>query len=361
MMDYDSPNTVAGQLQRGLGRGARAVPDPVLVEACLRHQYAWDWQVDSRDVYLARLVRDLGMPVQPILARLHAEEPEFTGALGVLACLGAAGFEEVIAGVRDYIGRGRRGPEVLEHVASCWPSLFWEDREPPAQRSAPPSRHRTWSMGELLAVLRDPAPRSLHRSVLRELARRPGEAGLLDVLNTMDTAGLGGAIARAVAQLGSAAVPAARRWAAADGPLRGAAISTLAAHGDETDVPLLLAEVARLDSTPDHLCGYDELVTGLARIGGPVTAILRRVWPTPHSYERASYLRAYRIAAPAVAQSLLVEGLWDCEEGVRRARGARCRDPRAVELPARRPDGGRRCARRRSRPAGKLTAWLPTW
>jgi hypothetical protein len=308
MTTYDSPDTVAGQLQRGLGRGARAVRDPALVEACLRQQYAWDWQVDSRDVYLARLVRELGMPVQPILARLHAAEPEFTVALGVLACLGAAGIEEVVAGVRDYIGRGRRGPEVLEHI----------DREPPAQRSAPPSPHLAWSNGELLAVLRDPAPRSLHRSVLRELARRPGEPELLDVLNTMDTAGLDGAIGRAVAQLGSAAVPAARRWAAADGPLREAAVSTLAAHGDETDIPVLLAEVARLDSTPDHLCGYDELVTGLARIGGPVTAILRRVWLTPHSYERASYLRAYRIADPAVAESLLVEGLWDCEEGVRR-------------------------------------------
>ncbi|MEU8613871.1 hypothetical protein AB0C29_38390 [Actinoplanes sp. NPDC048791] len=221
MIVYDSPDTVAGQLQRGLGRGARAVRDPALVEACLRHQYAWDWQVDSRDVYLARLVRDLGLPIQPILARLHAAEPEFTVALGVLACLGAAGFEEVIAGVRDYILRGQRGPEVLEHI----------DRKPPAQRSAPPSPHLAWSNGELLAVLRDPARERLHRSVLRELARRPGEPELLDALNTLDTAGrlrppasarhpgsdaaLGGAVARAIAPLGSVAVPAARRWAAA--------------------------------------------------------------------------------------------------------------------------------------------------
>src|SRR5690349_11820885 len=105
MTFHESARTIAGQLQRGLGRGARAVRDPALVEACLRRQYAWDWQVDSRDVYLARLVRDLGLPVQPILARLYAEEPEFTVSLGVLACLEAAGIEEVVAGVRDYIER----------------------------------------------------------------------------------------------------------------------------------------------------------------------------------------------------------------------------------------------------------------
>jgi hypothetical protein len=167
-------------------------------------------------------------------------------------------------------------------------------------------------------VLRDPVAKRLHRSVLHELARRTGEPELVDVLDTMDATGLGGAIARAIAPLGATAVPAARRWAKTDGPLRGPAISTLAAHGDGADVPVLLAEVVRLDDTPGRLCGYDELVTGLARLGGPVAAILRRLWLTPHSYERASYLRAYRIADPAVAESLLVEGLWDCEEGVRR-------------------------------------------
>jgi len=54
------------------------------------------------------------MPVQPILARLQADEPEFTVALGVLACLSTAGFEEVAAGVGDYVGRGRREPEALD-------------------------------------------------------------------------------------------------------------------------------------------------------------------------------------------------------------------------------------------------------
>jgi hypothetical protein len=50
-----------------------------------------------------------------------------------------------------------------------------------------------------------------------------------------------------------------------------------------------------------------------ARRGGNLRPLGRR-----GCQERASYLRAYRIADPALAESLLVEGLWDCEEGVRR-------------------------------------------
>jgi hypothetical protein len=88
-----------------------------------------------------------------------------------------------------------------------------------------------------------------------------------------------------------------------------------------TAVPLLLDGVAWLDSRPDDLCGYDVLVTALARIGGPGTAgvpkLLRRLWFTPHSYERTSYLRAYLRLDPEGAISGLREGLWDCEEGVR--------------------------------------------
>src|SRR5262245_30399842 len=91
---YASVNTVSGALQRGLGRGAHQVastPDaPDLVTACLRRDYRWDWQVDERDVYLARLVRDLRMPIAPITAQLRDAPPPdsdddnvFAVALGV--------------------------------------------------------------------------------------------------------------------------------------------------------------------------------------------------------------------------------------------------------------------------------------
>ena len=62
---YGPANTVAGELQRGLGRGAHHVlrdGAADLVLGCLRRDYRWDWQVDDRCLYLARLVRDLGIP-----------------------------------------------------------------------------------------------------------------------------------------------------------------------------------------------------------------------------------------------------------------------------------------------------------
>jgi hypothetical protein len=330
-LTYDPPETIAGQLQRGLGRGARAVRDPSHVDACLGHSYAWDWQTDSRDVYLARLVRDLALPVEPIVARLNAAEPElgdteFTVTLGVLGCLGVAGFQGAVDGVRDYIRRGPGWQEALEHVAEQWPS-HWDDlrdrvpegrvfgepwerwaeddpgiplvpRNPSADRR--PLAERPTS--ELLAALRDPARRPHHHSALRELAHRPAEPELL----TLDLTRLRGPVGRALEPLGAAAVPAARSWLS--GPLRHIALPILAAHGDMSDAPTLLAEIEAHD---DH-CGYDYLVLGLARIGHPdLAAVLDRLWLTPHSYERTAYLRAYPV------EERLIEGLWDCEEDVR--------------------------------------------
>ncbi len=45
---------------------------------------------------------------------------------------------------------------------------------------------------------------------------------------------------------------------------------------------------------------------------------LHQLWTAPHSYERAAYLRALLVLDPAGAEPLLVEGLWDCEDEVRR-------------------------------------------
>jgi hypothetical protein len=76
-----------------------------------------------------------------------------------------------------------------------------------------------------------------------------------------------------------------------------------------------------LDARPDDRCGYHELAAGLARIGGPAAmqaaARIRRLWFSPHSYERARYLRALLQLDPPGAEPLLHEGLWDCESGVR--------------------------------------------
>src|SRR4051812_27042796 len=77
---YESPRTLAGALQRGLGRGAHDAADdpaaPGLVMDCIRRDHRWDWQVDEREVYLARLVRDLRLPAAPIAAQLFSAPPD---------------------------------------------------------------------------------------------------------------------------------------------------------------------------------------------------------------------------------------------------------------------------------------------
>jgi hypothetical protein len=99
------------------------------------------------------------------------------------------------------------------------------------------------------------------------------------------------------------------------------AVYVLADHGDVTDVPTLLAAWERLAREPGQHCGYDVVAEGLARIGGPaagrVVPWLRERWVTPHSHERAAYLRALLVLDPDGTEPLLAEGLWDCEEAVR--------------------------------------------
>ncbi|GAA3912844.1 hypothetical protein [Actinoplanes auranticolor] len=262
MTFYEPSRTIAGQVQRGLGRGAHEVRDAGTVYACVRSDFRWWWSIDERAVYLARLIRDLGLGVEPLTDRLHAadtdeENNEFTNTLEVLEVLGRAGVDGVVDEVRRYVAEGSRGREVLQVVSREWPVEHWEDlRRPPVDGPA---------------------------------AQKP-------------------------------AVPPGDQERETAGPDRWNRLLFAAAHGDESDVPLLLDGIAWLDARDDR-CGYNRLVDGLARIGGPGTAgvpkLLRRLWFTPHSYERASYLRAYLMLDPDGAESGLREGLWDCERDVR--------------------------------------------
>jgi hypothetical protein len=120
----------------------------------------------------------------------------------------------------------------------------------------------------------------------------------------------------------------ARSWAAnPDHPLFRDAAHLLAAHGDEQDLPVLLAA---LDQLADDWCGFDTLTEGLARIlagSTPAaqtdtrTMLVRRLrWLTvasPHSYERASHLRSLLILDPQRTTALLPIHLLDCEPQVR--------------------------------------------
>jgi len=346
---------------------------PELVADCLRRDCRWDWLVDERDVYLARLVRDLRLPVEQISAGLFgapAREAErghaFATVLGVLEVLGRAGVEGAVDEVRRYVAVGDRWLEALDAVAGSWPIETWDDLYPAvldrldvavrqdAVRRTPPwsrwaerdlriaaaidafeaqarpvlRRFADESDAALLAMLAEPGRAGDWDPALRELNRRPPAPQLIDLVDGMLAADRAAVtcssvpLGMALDRLGSRAVPAARRWAADPGhPLRWTAFRLLAAYGSGTEAPLLIAGLDWLDGRTDDLCGYNELVTGLARIGGPVAATalprLRRLWFSPHSYERPSYLRAFVTLDPAGAEPALVEGLWDCETDVR--------------------------------------------
>lgn len=367
---YADPRTLAGALQHGLGRGAREALDdptaPELVTDCLRRDYRWEWHVDEREVYLARLVRDLRLPISPITARLYAAAPEdsdddneFANTLGVLTVLGRAGVAQVVEDVRGYIEDGTRWVEALELVAQSWPVDWWEDLHPTVadrldativdqmrRRAGPwaawaardsriaaaldasqrrPEARRPFadtSATALLELLRDPDQDKNWRAAVRELRHRPPEPALLDTVDALLAAEVGHPLAAAVARLGSLALPAARSWADSPRhPLFWTAMRILAAHGGPADAPTLVAGLDWLDGRPADLCGYDCLWKGLARVGGPHATAevsrLRRLWFSPHSYERAGYLKARMAVDPDGVARWLFEGLWDCESAVR--------------------------------------------
>lgn len=365
---YDKPTTFTGALQHGLGRGAhRAMRDPAAPEAvfaCVKRDYRWDWLVDDRAVYLARLVRDLSMPIPPLLTSLRAHSIEdddngFGNTLEVLEALGRSGDRRVIDGLRQYVCDGPHWVDVLQTIATDWHRELWDDLLPVARTRL--ARHdrvdevlwrgRPWidwavvdetiaarvetfrprsglvrpfeqlSAEELLALL---SARRIdqQKELLRELNRRGPQPGLLAVADELPAAELHGQFGRAVRMLGAQAVPLARAWAEPPvHPMIWTACLVLAEHGDDSDLPALLAGWDWLDRRTGDLCGYNNLADGIARIGGPAAQAavprLRRAWFTPHTFERAAYLRAITALDRSGADRLLVEGLWDCERDVR--------------------------------------------
>ncbi|MDI6104845.1 hypothetical protein QLQ12_40290 [Actinoplanes sp. NEAU-A12] len=381
-IEYETAGTLFGALQRGLGRGAiRAATEAGAAEAvfrCVKRDQRWDTQVEDRTVYLARLVRDLELPLAPLLGLLgnppgadgYGRDETFGNVLSVLTALGTAGNDEAVEGLRLYVAAGPRWAEVLEQVAEEWPRDWWDGLLTVARHRIPDAgdniwwggrpwtdwaaadeaveaRLAVWEAGYAAAraapyrlgaggIADAPAERLLAAiradggpwlSALMELNRRGPEPALLPLLDMLaERAESPGAqyaaVGKAVRLLGQRALPHARRWVAGpEHPLADQAVHVLADHGDVTDVPVLLAVWERLAREPEQHCGYDVVAEGLARIGGPtagrVVPWLRERWVTPHSYERAAYLRALLALDPEGADPLLVEGLWDCEKAVR--------------------------------------------
>ncbi|GAA2581742.1 hypothetical protein GCM10010435_68970 [Winogradskya consettensis] len=334
MARYESSSTTLGALQRGLGRGVFGDPSaPVAVlgdlsaaVAVFRDDYRWDG-VDERAVYLARLVRDFDLPVPSLIP--------FEQNLGALSVLGRCGVLPAVDALHEYVCSGPRWVEVLETLASDWPVEMWDDLRPVALARLTPGVKlwgEPWKYWGLAAPLIRPVRRPLadrtteelltllSDDAVRELNRRGPHPALLDVADSLSRMPSRlSSLYRSLELLGARAVPFARSWVAQpDHPLRGGAVDVLARHGDESDLSIIVAEWDRLDDLPDFRCGYDTLAAGVARIGARAAVPrLRKLWYSPHSYERAAYLRALNVLDPVVAGPFLAEGLWDCESSVR--------------------------------------------
>lgn len=74
-MPLSSPETLHGQLQRGLGRGARALMEnpehAYLLHNCIVHDPRFDNDTDSRTLYYAHLAYDLQLDLEPLRVRLQ--------------------------------------------------------------------------------------------------------------------------------------------------------------------------------------------------------------------------------------------------------------------------------------------------
>ncbi|MBV2153549.1 hypothetical protein [Kitasatospora sp. SUK 42] len=106
--EYAPAGTLPGLLQRGRGLGARmAAEDPAgaadLVYGCIRWEWRWDSQTDDRHLYLARLIRDLELPLGPVVEMLALDEDTRRRAAYVLELLVRGGSAEARAALPGYV------------------------------------------------------------------------------------------------------------------------------------------------------------------------------------------------------------------------------------------------------------------
>ncbi|MFH8386447.1 hypothetical protein ACH4E7_36905 [Kitasatospora sp. NPDC018058] len=314
---YAPPKTLLGLLQRGRGEGAlRAAADPAtaadLVYACVRREWSWDSLVDDRSLYLARLLRDLELPLGPVIEVLTTgDEYDSDRAAEILQRLARGGSEEAQEAVRTHV-----------REQEPWPDI--------RKKQQPPNPLAELEIPKLLALLADPDTSEDQKTeALRVLRRRAPEPGLIPLVPSLVTADGERPLVLLIGnirKLGALAVPAARDWAASDTRwLAWQGLSVLAEHGEEQDIPALVAELKR-DWADGTWCGPERMARGLAHFGTKAAAaaaaeavpLLRRYWMlTPHSYERPAYLEALAALDPAGLDTAYAESLWDCQDDAR--------------------------------------------
>lgn len=353
----------------GQGEGSAGAAE--LVYDVVRKDWRWD-SVDDRHLYLARLIRELGLGLDPVFALLTGDADDCERATRMLELLALSGSAQAREALRAYVREGEHWVDVLESVADAWPVEWWDDLADVARARLTGEERLLWrcepwvrwgmvgsspgrpelrriddagtSIGRLLSVLADGgSARSEKVHALRVLAGRPPEPRLIPLVP--DLADVNGelplpGLMRAVERLGALAVPEARAWAVDERPwLSWAGIRVLAEQGEVQDLPVLVDELAAHEKARQW-CGPSVLADGLARFGTAATdaaPVLRRLWlRTPHSYERLAYLKALAAIAPAGLDLVYAESLWDCESEARLLGVARAPDlPHVRELLAR--------------------------
>lgn len=103
---YAPTTTLPGLLQRGRGQGALLAAESgpsvaELVHGCIRWEWRWDPRVDDRDLYLARLIRDSGLPLAPVVELLSGDQGARYRATRVLELLALGGSREARAALPD--------------------------------------------------------------------------------------------------------------------------------------------------------------------------------------------------------------------------------------------------------------------
>ncbi|MFD4904396.1 hypothetical protein [Kitasatospora purpeofusca] len=354
---YAPAATLAGLVQRGRGLGARmAAEDPAaaaeVVYGCVRWDWRWD-SVDRRGLYLARLVRDLELPLGPVVEGLGKGEVASERAARVLGLLALDGSGEAREALRAYVKEGEHWVAALEEMACRWPLEWWDDLAETGRERAEQDPEDRW--GEpwyrwelagpgpvhgprerkplagvdnagLLELLADPGESEERRTavldVIDDRGPEPGVIPLVPSLGTADGKHILWPLIGVVEKLGPLAVPAAREWAAVTEPewLRLLGHSVLAEHGTVEDVPVLVADLER-DWVGRRWCGPMRTAEGLRRFGAEArdaVSLLRRFWLwTPHSFERVSYLEALAEIDRMGLDKVYLECLWDCEDEAR--------------------------------------------
>ncbi|ACY98428.1 MULTISPECIES: hypothetical protein [Thermomonospora] len=374
----ESADTLHGQLQRGLGRGARRAADHKgagdLVFDCIRRDPRWDRQVEARGLYYARLVVDLELPAAPIgeflLEPSGGDEWRGRLALEVLTELVRLSRREAAAALRTCAEEGELWFEAVDAliglgdpalaegldelvVSRCdepdldWlitdpdnPVLQqWARRRPQIAAALRRRREGTAGAGKARPAWEEDGGDRTARSdsELLDLARRRDDDGavaaifelgrrrtpaLLDLAEELLPQRHGrweGALCRALREYGSQALPRARAWARAHTGCAEIALCILAQHGTRQDIPILMAELEAAVARRSWGAAAGP-VEGLGRLrAGEAVPLLKRIWTeSAYSYLRPRVLVALTRTAPHTAESYAVEALWDCEDDTRR-------------------------------------------